>query len=471
MAFPTLRNNSITNRINRFLTTPGYIMTVSALCLLASLFSWELPVYGIYALIVLYCCTVGHDLLPILPLVVLCYIAPSAENNPGRNGTSVFSPGSGGNFLPVLVVIMVASLIFYLLRDRCKYLKLLFTCKRKLLFGMLLLWVAYMLSGLMSPAYTPAYDYMKKNLLFAALQGAAVTVPYFLFTALIDWEKTPKDYLSWAGVGAGFVIVGQFLWIYATQPVIQNGVIDRNLIYAGWGMYNNMGGMLSMMIPFAFHIGHMKKKGWLGALIGTVFLGGVFLSNSRNSMLAGAGIYGLCILIMFFTSPNKKRTFMITGALLVCGIAGAVIFREKIFQLFEDILSRGTSLNHRDIFYEEGTKQFVQYPVFGGSFYPLEYEPWTWSKAGAFKDFFPGRWHNTIIQLLACTGTVGLVSYLIHRLQTLRLFISTRSSAAIYVGLSIVVLLFTSLFDCHFFNIGPTLFYSASLAFAEKHHK
>lgn len=471
MAFPDLRNNSIINRINHFLTTPAYIMAVSALSLLSSLFSWELQVYSIYALIVLYCCTVGHDLLPVLPLVGLCYIAPSAANNPGRNGSSVFSPGSGGSILPVLIAVMVMGLVFYLLRDRCKYLKQLFTCKRKLLWGMLLLWAAYMLSGLMSPAYTPAYNYLKKNLLFSALQGAAVTVPYWLFTALIDWEKARKDYLSWAGVGAGFVIVGQFLWIYATEPVIQNGVIDRNMIFTGWGMYNNMGGMLAMMIPFAFHIGHVTKKGWLGALFGTILLGGVFLSNSRNSMLASAGIYGLCILIMFFTARNKKRTFIIAGILLVCGIAGAILFREKIFQLFENILSKGTSLNHRDLFYEEGTKQFVQYPIFGGSFYPLEYEPWSWSKSGAFKDFFPGRWHNTIIQLLACTGTVGLVAYLIHRLQTVRLFIKSRSSTAIYIGFSVAVLLFTSLFDCHFFNIGPTLFYSASLAFAEKHKR
>ena len=32
MAFPTLRNNSIINRINGFLTSPVYIMILSALC-------------------------------------------------------------------------------------------------------------------------------------------------------------------------------------------------------------------------------------------------------------------------------------------------------------------------------------------------------------------------------------------------------------------------------------------------------
>lgn len=450
------------------MTTPAYIMILSALCLASSLFSLETPVYIIFVLVAVYCCALGDDLLPIAPLLVLCYIAPSAANNPGRNANSVFSPGGGSSFLPVLIVLLAVGLLYFLLRNRCRNLKKLFTVRRKLLFGMLLLWAAYMLSGLRSPAYP---EYLKKNLFFAALQGASVTAPYFLLTALVDWDKARKDYLSWVGVGAGFVLLGQFLWIYATKPVIQNGVIDRNLIYTGWGMYNNMGALLAMMIPFPFHIGYTTKKGWIGPLIGTLFVGGVFLSNSRTSMLAGAAIYGICVLILFFTATNKKRTLIVAGILAVVGIAGVVILREKIFQLFTDILSRGFSLNHRDEFYVAGTNQFVLYPIFGGSFYPIGFVPWDWSEVASFSSFFPPRWHNTIIQLLACTGSVGLISYLIHRLQTVRLFVQERSSTGLYIGLSVLVLVFSSLFDCHFFNIGPTLFYSMALAFAEKHPK
>ena len=204
-------------------------------------------------------------------------------------------------------------------------------------------------------------------------------------------------------------------------------------------------------------------------MLGTLFLGGVFLSNSRTSMLGGAAIYGICVLVLLFTAPNKKRTVIITLLLGLCGIAGAVVLREKIFQLFTDILSRGTSLNHRDEFYEAGINQFVQYPIFGGSFYPIGYVPWDWSEVASFSNFFPPRWHNTIIQLMTCTGTVGLVAYLIHRLQTLRLFATHRNATSLYIGMSVLALVFCSLFDCHFFNIGPTLFYSVCLVFAEKH--
>lgn len=465
MAFSDLRRSPLINRINRFLESPAYILAAALLSLLSSMLSLELPVYTLYIMVVVYVCLFGDDLLPVMPLVVLCYIAPSASNNPGRNGDSIFDARHGGWYLLTLVGFMAAGLVYFLLRDGRKYLKLLFTNRRKLIWGMLLLWAAYMLSGIGSPAY-PAF--IKKNVFFGFLQGASVTVPYFLFTGLVDWKKARKDYFGWVGVGAGLVLLGQFLWIYITKPVIQNGVIDRNLIYTGWGMYNNMGGLLAMMIPFPFYLGMTHKKGWFGAVAGTLFLGGVFLSNSRTSMLAGAAVYGICVLILFFTTTNKKRTLVAAAVVAVVGIAGVVVLHEKIFQLFEDILSRGFSLNHRDEFYIAGVNQFVKYPVFGGSFYPIDYVPWDWSEVASFSKFFPPRWHNTLIQLLACTGTVGLVAYLIHRLQTVRLMIQERSAESRYITLSILVLIFCSLFDCHFFNIGPVLFYSMALAFAEK---
>ena len=37
-----------------------------------------------------------------------------------------------------------------------------------------------------------------------------------------------------------------------------------------------------------------------------------------------------------------------------------------------------------------------------------------------------------------------------------------------FIACSVIVLLITSLLDCHFFNLGPVLFYSATLAFAER---
>ena len=118
--------------------------------------------------------------------------------------------------------------------------------------------------------------------------------------------------------------------------------------------------------------------------------------------------------------------------------------------------------------YKEGFKAFLKYPVFGQSFFPTDFVPYDFSILDSFSSFFPPRWHNTIIQILSSCGIVGILAYLFHRFQTIKLFFKNRSLEKSFIFLSILVLLLTSMLDCHFFNIGPTLFYSMALAFSEK---
>ena len=59
------------------------------------------------------------------------------------------------------------------------------------------------------------------------------------------------------------------------------------------------------------------------------------------------------------------------------------------------------------------------------------------------------------------------IEYSVHRLQTIGMFWQKRHSDVVFIGFSVLALLIMSLLDCHFFNIGPTLFYSVALAFAE----
>ena len=118
--------------------------------------------------------------------------------------------------------------------------------------------------------------------------------------------------------------------------------------------------------------------------------------------------------------------------------------------------------------YVEGFRQFSKFPVFGGSFFPLKKDLYQWAFDGTtFAYLFPPRWHNTLIQLVATGGVACLAAYVVHRIQTIRLFTKNFSGEKLFVGLSIAVLLLTSMVDCHFFNLGPALLYSAMLAVVE----
>lgn len=447
------------NRLNRFLATPYYILAVMALSLAAHLLSLELPVYTVFALVAIYTAVLGNDLLPLTPLFLFCYITPSIGNNPGRNAQSVFS-GKSGVYIAVLGVLIVLAVGCYVIRNRKQF----FRQKRVLLPGLLALSAAYLLSGMGSDHYGKI---AQTNLLFAAMQAFSLLLPYLLLSGGVQWTKARQDYLAWVGFTGGAAVLVQLIVCYLTQGVVVDGVIERQKIYTGWGMYNNMGFMIAMAIPFAFYLATKYRRGWIGTVVGSVFLVGVLLSCSRTSLLIGTLTYCLCVFLMLHYAKNRRHNTIALVSVLVLGCAILLLFHHQLLRLFSGFLGMGVDPSSRDVFYREGLKLFAQKPLFGNSFYSPGYTPWDFSTVDALSALIPPRWHSTPLQLLVSCGAVGVIAYAFHRFQTVRLLVRSRSKEATFIGCAVGVLLLCSLFDCHFFNLGPTLFYSAALAFGE----
>ncbi len=444
--------------LDRFLATPYYIILVMVLSVVSHLLSLEIPVYTVFALAAIYTAVLGADLLPLTPLFLFFYISPSTQNNPGRNASSVFS-GATGIYLCVLALLMALAILWYVIRNRKQF----FRQKRALLLGLLILSAAYFLSGIGSEKYGSTAS---RNLLFAAMQSASLLLPYCLLTGGVDWTAARKDYIAWVGFTGGAAVLVQVLACYASSGVVVDGVIIREQIYTGWGMYNNMGCMLAMAIPFAFYLATKYHRGWVGTVVGSVFLIGVLLTCSRTSLLIGSVIYCVCIFLMLHYARNRRHNTVALITVFVTGVVVLVLFRHQLLRLFSRFLGMGMDPSSRDVFFREGLKLFTQAPIFGNSFYSPGYIPWDFSTVDALSALIPPRWHNTILQLLVSCGAFGICAYGFHRYQTLRL-LQKHSKEKTFLCCAVGVLLACSLFDCHFFNLGPTIFYSVILAFAE----
>lgn len=446
-------------RLDRFLATPYYIIAVMLLSIASHLLSLELPVYTVFALAAIYTAVLGNDLLPLTPLFLFCYISPSIRNNPGRNEQSVFF-GATGVYLTILAVLMALAVMWYIIRNRQRF----FLEKRALLPGLLVLSAAYLLSGIGSQNYASVAP---RNLLFALMQAASLLVPYCLLTGGVDWKSARRDYLAWVGFAGGVAVLVQVLGCYATSNVVVDGVIVRKHIYTGWGMYNNMGFMLALAIPFAFYLATKYRRGWIGTVVGSVFLMGVLLTCSRTALLIGTAMYCLCVFLMLHYARNRKHNTIALVTVLVAGVAALVLFYRPLLRLFSGFLDMGMDPSSRDVFFREGLKIFAQNPIFGSSFYSTGYVPWDFSTVDALSALIPPRWHSTPLQLLVSCGVVGVCAYGFHRFQTLRLLLKGNSKEKTFIACAVAVLLMCSLFDCHFFNLGPAIFYSAALAFTE----
>lgn len=457
----TCTQNTLRQRLDVFFSRPRYIFLIMALTGFSNLFGAELAVYTLFTAIIVYVCLWGRDLLPLMPIVICCYVAPSVGNNPGKSDTSVFTAGHGGLYILILGLIIAGVLLYRVIRDRKQF----FSQKRVLLLGLVLLSISYLLSGIGSQGYT---NIALKNIFFALLQGACILIPYWLFTGGVQWKTTRRDYFAWMGFALGCLLFVQILWIYCTDTIVVDGIIDRSRIYTGWGIYNNMGCMLAMMIPFAFYLASKYRKGWIGTVAGSVFLIGVFLTCSRASILVGVVCYVVCVGLMLFYARNRKGNLMALIIVICSLVLTVLVFHRQLYRLFSGVFSMGMDPNSRDSIFVSGLKQFMRAPVFGISFYPPEGLAWSWATTGSFRSFFPDRWHNTVIQLLAGCGITGFAAYCYHRYQTVRLLMLAKTQEQLLIGCSVLTLLACSMFDCHLFNLGPALFYSMALAFGEK---
>ena len=451
---------------DRWLRSPWYVPALALLTVMSNLLRLDLGIYTLFMALGIWICLFGSDLLPLMPLVILCYVAPSRENNPGRYPNSVFYPANGGIYLLIWLALFLTALVWRLVKDPDFGGRKFLNAKRSLLPSMLFLGASYLLSGIGMDEY---FSIAGQNLLFAVIQCFAVMGLYFLFTGAVRWEQAPRGYLAWTGLAVGFVVLAQLLENYLSGRIFADGTIDRELIATGWGMHNNIGCMMAMMMPFAFYLAGKSKRGWLFNILGTVLFLGTMISCSRGSMLMAGMAYALCAVLLLKNRENRKQNLTIYLVALGTVVVAAVVLAPKLVRVFGLFISQLGNVSQRDNLLYYGICQFLSEPVFGGSFFPQgSYVPWDWANLDAFSSFFPPRWHNTLVQMLASCGTLGITAYLIHRVRTVQLFWKRRSAEHLFLAVSLGVLLCAGLLDCHFFNVGPVLFYSMALAFAEK---
>ena len=469
--FLNTRKSTAIKNINRIIYSPWGIGILGVFTFIAFAFSLEVEFYTFVALYTIFVGLFADDLAPIMPLFILCYVTPSIGNNPGLSNEGLFFGGTA-IYLICIVSVAVGTLLCRIALDKDFGLRRLFTTKRALLLGMIALGVAYFLSGITHEKYS---EYTSRNLLFAFIQFASIFVLYFILSASVKWDQFNLDYFAWIGLIMGFVVSAEVLHLYATNNVIADGVIYRSNIYTGWGCYNNVGAIISMSIPFAFYFAAKKKRSSIFLIIACLLFAMVILSGSRGSLMGAFYALISCFIFTDFHGHYKKE-YRITAMTIISLIAVvSLAFPYQLAEIFNQIPNiahvEGGSLVMNDSgrfeMYKQGWNIFLRNPIFGQSFYPIEYDMFSFSYSEQFNSFFPPRWHNTIVQMLASCGTVGIIAYAYHRISTFKLYAKKRTLTNTYIFHFMMTLLIMSLLDCHFFNVGPVLFYSIALAVME----
>lgn len=331
----------------------------------------------------------------------------------------------------------------------------------KIFIGFACLCSAFLLNGFFN------FDsYAWTNIVFAFALTICLGLIFFLFSINLKPNPELKKYLFFVLYLTSILLVLEFFLSFTYQFEFKNGELIKESILFGWGMWNNIGGVLAFLLPVHFYFASTAKKyGWAFYLTGLISFGTITLSLSRASLLISALIIVVCALVSCFAGENKLVNRIITCAVAIIGIIGIIVLWDKISALLGDYLTRGFDDNGRFEIYKKGLNSFLDNPIFGSGFSSADAQDYQ------FVAFMPDRYHNTFVQLLGTCGVVGLGAYLWHRYETIKLFWKKRSVFTVFCALCIAGFLGTSLLDNHFFNMYPSFIYVSILLIIERTEK
>lgn len=440
-------------KANSFLNSYFYPVLIFLAVLISHTFSIEL--FGCIFLIVSSCIGLlfSEDLkFLISPLIMFIF---TFSQKSVKSGTFYETP-----YIVAIIIVSTILLSIFIARFiiRKKDFDFKAPLKSKLFIGVACLCASFLLNGLFNfDEYTP------KNLIFALALCLSIGFVFYLFSIGLKPSKDLKKYFFFVLYLTSILLVLEFFLSFIYQFEFVNGELNKESILFGWGMWNNMGGILAYLLPVHFYFAStVKRYGWVFYLTGVISFCAIALSLSRSSLLLSSIVIVPCAVISCFKGENRKINRIITSTMVVVGIVGIIVFWDKISSILGDLLSRGFDDNGRFEMYRHGLLNFTHNPVFGGGFYS------SWAHEYQFIPFLPYRYHNTIIQLLGTCGIVGFGAYLYHRYETIKLFWRKRSLYTAFSSLCLICFLGTSLLDNHFFNLYPSFIYVIMLLVIEK---
>ena len=449
------KKSPIVDRLNAFFDSEYAVGVLAFFALSSALFGLELYFYSYICLAGIYLCLFGRDFRFFVPAALYACVAISNQNNPNTNPESVLYPQNGLWLVIALAVVLAVALVLRGAKLKGEF----FRQKRKFLKGFLVLGGAFFISSFMT------VEHILLNLRYSAVLWLSLVAMYYLLTATIDFTSLKKDYFAWVLFFLGLCTSGQLLEVYLRGNVIVDGQIARMYISFGWGTYNNLGVMLLVSMPGAFYLAVVKKRAVIFNLFGNFFYLCLLLSNSRTCMMAGAVVYFICMYFVLREKKNYRQNFGVFLTALILVLIFCVVFNDLVTKIFKELITIGAYDSGRWGIYDRGAAQFFSSPIFGKGFFASDAYDW-WEVAGV--NLLPPLWHNTFIQMLASCGFVGLLAYAYHRVQTFWHFVKNPTVEKTFLGICLLAFLLTNILDCHFFLLGPGLFYSSFLALTEK---
>ncbi len=431
-----------------------YPLIVLVLAVLGNAIGQEFICYFLTTVTVFIGCIVAYDLrFALTPFIcTVFYVSPITAPDVTGFRENYIKP------FPIVMMVIVFSMIFvgvviFAIRNRHRVNRFPW---RGMFLSMVILCAALLLNGAFNPAYT------WQNFLYACTFPLVLLILYAIFALYVNFEDGAFEYFMYALMIACTVVCLELVIRYLSGAVIVDGVIIKENVRLGWAVWTTIGGMIAMLMPASFYFAATHRHGWVYYLLGLFQFFCTVLSQSRGAMLIGGITLLICVAVLCFCGPNKRINRYLTAGLFLVGIVGVALLWARLIGLVQGFLNTGLDDNGRYDLWRLGFEKFVSHPIFGAGFYDNGIAS-EWDI-----QVFPYFYHNTVIQLLASTGIVGMAAYLWHRFYTVRAVLRRPSIYRAYLGICILSCLLFCMLDVMLFITYPMIFYTLIMLFIER---
>ena len=435
-----------------------YPIIMSVLLLIGYFAKIEVYAATLNMLIVAFALIYANSVKPLIFFVLTFFYQITVQNSPlDPNPSDNYFTGARPYLFVFGAVVLVVCIFAFIFKN--KLLTKINLFKIPLFVPMIVLAVGFLCNGLFRS------DYSIGNLLWGLGLILSYVLLFLLFyVALIDNDPQElTNYFTHITMLMTWIILAQFAAILLSGNYITaSGSINRSAVVLGFGGCNEVGFHLSMLIPMNFY-GFMKgKRPYLSLFSAFAVYGATLLSTSRNSVLVGSVYFFFCLVLSMFAGNRKK----ITRIIIPCGVGVALvaflIFKDPIMRVIQHYLDRGMGDSGRFRIWRESYKLFLENPIFGTGFYGFK----VGLSSGLIAPIIPEFAHNTVFELLAATGIVGLLCYGFYRMATLKYLIHKPTLDRFMLMVAASMLAAESLLDNYVFHIYSGFYYTVALVIA-----
>ncbi len=439
--------------IKAFLNSKLYIWAVMLLIFLGNTLSLDVPCAILLAILAVCGFLFSDDLRFLVPSLCgfVCIIPIS--HTPYLPTESDFYTTGALPFILAFGLLFLGGSAFVFVRRKIREIRF---PRTSFFFGLCAFGAALILNGFFQS------ENRWKNFGYGAGIAASFLAIYLLFALFHPRTRENAEHCLLSLAALGVTVTAELLVLYFTHVSFEGFVPVKNTIMIGWGTWTQIGALLTVTLPCALYFARFKKRWLLSLLCGGFIFVGIFLTISRGAWLYGGIVLLICLCHLCFSGENKKKTRILCLVLIGIGLFGSVLLFDKLSAALSAFMQVGFSDNGRFRIWGQALSAFKDAPLFGVGFFNSGLH------IGGFPPITPYLYHNTVLQMLGACGIYGLIFYLIHRIETIRLAARKRHSpVCVFLLLSAAALVLVSLTDEHLFHIYPAFWYVIALHLAE----